>query len=83
MVEVIRAATQRATQAKAFPWSLVTAALPFVPLFREMRELRYLWQTPIRMSNRRLVEALGQEPHTLLDSAVRATLAGLELFRSK
>ena len=77
MVEVIRAATQRATQVKAFPWSLVTAASPFVPLFREMRELRYLWRTPIRTSNRRLVEALGQEPHTPLDSAVRATLAGL------
>lgn len=77
MVEAIRASAQRATRVKAFPWWLVNAASPFVPLFREVREMRYLWRTPIRMSNRRLVETLGQEPHTPLNSAVRTTLAGL------
>lgn len=77
MVEAIRTAAQRATRVKAFPWWLVTAASPFVPLFREIREMHYLWQTPIRMNNQHLVDTLGHEPHTPFDSAVRATLAGL------
>ena len=77
MVAAIRAAAHRAVKVKAFPWWLLTAASPFVPLFREMREMRYLWRTPIRMSNRRLVNVLGEEPHTPLGDAVRATLIGL------
>ncbi|MBV9750149.1 MAG: hypothetical protein JO157_15180 [Acetobacteraceae bacterium] len=73
----IRAAAGRAVKVKAFPWWLIAAASPAVPLFREMREMRYLWRTPIRMSNRRLVTVLGEEPHTPLGDAVRATLIGL------
>lgn len=61
----------------AFPWALVLAASPFVTLFREMREMRYLWREPLRMRNAHLVRVLGEEPHTPLDDAVRATLAGL------
>jgi nucleoside-diphosphate-sugar epimerase len=77
MVAAIRAAVGRPVRVKAFPWWLLTAASPFVPLFRELLEMRYLWRTPIRMSNRRLVEALGAEPHTPLEAAVKATLTGL------
>jgi nucleoside-diphosphate-sugar epimerase len=62
---------------QAFPWRLLALASPFVPLFRELREMRYLWEIPVRMTNARLVKALGAEPHTPLDEAVRATLAGL------
>jgi len=64
-------------RASRFPWWLLHVAAPFVPLFREMVEMRYLWQHPIRMHNNRLVEVLGQEPHTPWDEAVAATLAGL------
>ncbi|SKA36656.1 Nucleoside-diphosphate-sugar epimerase [Enhydrobacter aerosaccus] len=62
---------------KRFPWWLLSVASPVVPLFRELREMRYLWQTPVRLDNRRLVRFLGKEPHTPLDEAVRATLIGL------
>jgi nucleoside-diphosphate-sugar epimerase len=62
---------------RAFPWWFVLLASPFVTLFREMREMRYLWRVPVRMSNARLVRVLGEEPHTPLDEAVRSTLAGL------
>ena len=62
---------------RRFPWPLVRLAQPVVPFFRELAEMRYLWQQPIRMDNRRLVEAIGAEPHTPLGQAVRATLAGL------
>ena len=51
---------------------LVVATTP-----REMMEMRYLWQRPVRLGNARLVAALGAEPHTPLERAVRTTLASL------
>lgn len=60
-----------------FPWWLLSLAAPFVTTFREMREMRYLWRTPIRMDNARLLAVLGREPHTPLDEALAATLAGM------
>jgi hypothetical protein len=50
---------------------------PFSEMFREMREMRYLWKEPIRMENSSLLEALGEEPHTPWDNAVRTTLTSL------
>jgi nucleoside-diphosphate-sugar epimerase len=60
-----------------FPWWLSTLAAPFVVTFREMQEMHYLWRTPLRMDNQRLVAVLGKEPHTPLEQAVEATLDGL------
>lgn len=62
---------------KPFPWWMVSLAWPFVPFFREVREMRYLWQQPLRMSNARLVAAIGPEPKTPIDEAVKATLNAL------
>jgi hypothetical protein len=58
-------------------WELMRLLSPFVPLFRELGEMRYLWEMPVRMSNKRLVRILGTEPHTPLDTAIRDTLLGL------
>ncbi|MDH7801500.1 MULTISPECIES: NAD(P)H-binding protein [unclassified Rhizobium] len=58
-------------------WLAVGLAAPFVPLFREVVEMKYLWQMPIRMSNRKLADFLGKEPQTPIDVAVSATLASL------
>jgi nucleoside-diphosphate-sugar epimerase len=66
------------TPVRRFPWPLVTLLSPFKTLFREMREMRYLWQEPLRLNNDRLLSVLGTEPHTPLEQAVRTTLAGLE-----
>ncbi|HLW92505.1 MAG TPA: NAD-dependent epimerase/dehydratase family protein [Roseiarcus sp.] len=74
---IARAAGKPNLKAHAFPWWLIIVASPFVTLFREMREMRYLWREPLRMDNSRLKAALGVEPHTPLDVAVRDTLAGL------
>ncbi|UKE73663.1 NAD-dependent epimerase/dehydratase family protein [Xanthomonas graminis] len=60
-----------------FPWWLLTLATPFWPLARELREMRPLWRHPLRMHNARLLQTLGDEPHTPLDEAVEATLVGL------
>lgn len=60
-----------------FPWWLVSLAAPFVATLREIKEMRYLWTEPVRLDNRRLVEALGEEPRTPLDAAIQATLEGM------
>lgn len=57
-----------------FPWWAITLASPFVPLFREMREMRYLCRHTHCLDNSELVAALGHEPHTPLLEAVRQTL---------
>jgi nucleoside-diphosphate-sugar epimerase len=62
---------------RRFPWRLSMLISPFVPFLRELREMRYLWRHPLRISNARLVATLGAEPHTALDEAVRATLIDL------
>jgi nucleoside-diphosphate-sugar epimerase len=61
----------------SFPWWGMPVLAPFVPLFRELREMRYLWSNPIRMDNAKLVATLGAEPHTPLDVAVRRTLESM------
>jgi nucleoside-diphosphate-sugar epimerase len=58
------------------PWGLMALASPLVPLFRELKEMRHLWQHALRMDNARLVALLGHEPHTPWDEAVAAALAG-------
>jgi nucleoside-diphosphate-sugar epimerase len=62
---------------RRFPWALAYALSPFVTVFREMLELRYLWQHPVRLDNAKLVAFLGAEPHTPIDAAAHATLVGL------
>lgn len=62
---------------KTLPWPLLTLAAPFNETLREMMEMRYLWQAPLRLDNTRLVALLGEEPHTPLDVALRTTLAGI------
>lgn len=74
---IARAAGKPELKPKAFRWWLLTLAAPFVPVFRELREMRYLWRQPVRMSNARLRAVLGDEPHTPLDAAMRATLTGM------
>ncbi|GAA0749951.1 NAD(P)H-binding protein [Ideonella azotifigens] len=61
----------------ALPWWLLKLASPFVPVFREMQEMRYLWRQPVRMDGQRLAAFLGEVPHTRLDEAVAATLEGI------
>jgi nucleoside-diphosphate-sugar epimerase len=62
---------------RRFPWFAVYVAAPFHETMREMLEMRYLWSRTLLLDNRKLVTFLGEEPHTDLDTALRATLAGL------
>jgi nucleoside-diphosphate-sugar epimerase len=78
MIETITQASKRhSLPVWGFPWWLLRIASPFSEVMREMLEIRDFWQRPVRLDNRRLVELLGTEPHTLIDTAVTQTLAGL------
>lgn len=72
-----RAAGKPKAPIRHFPWIAVYALSPFVETFREMLEMRYLWKTPLRLDNRKLVAFLGKEPHTPIGEALRDTLKGL------
>ena len=78
MIRAIQAAAGNPNIAvRSFPWPLVTLLSPFVTLFREMQEMRYLWRQPLRLSNEHLLGVLRIEPQTSLEQAVRTTLTGL------
>lgn len=74
---ILRVAELPETRIKGFPWALAIAASPFVPLFREVLEMRYLWRRPLRLDNAKLVAFLGSEPRTGLDCSIAITLEGL------
>ena len=72
-----RAAGVPSAAIRRFPWFFVYLLSPFVETFRELLEMRYLWQAPLRLNNRKLLDFLGEEPHTPLAGALRDTLRGL------
>ncbi|WP_010219522.1 NAD(P)H-binding protein [Sphingomonas sp. PAMC 26621] len=78
MIAAIQAAAAgRKIKVGKFPWLVMRLLSPFVPLFRELAEMRYLWITPTHMSNDRIKAVLGREPRTPLPVAVRETLIGM------
>jgi nucleoside-diphosphate-sugar epimerase len=79
MAAAIRRATGKPhLRAWPFPWPLVVALQPFVRLFREMAEMRYLWRETLVLDGGKLEAFLGEAlPATPLDAAVRDTLIGL------
>jgi nucleoside-diphosphate-sugar epimerase len=77
VARVVASRTGRTPPVTAFPWWLLYLASPFHTTAREMLEMRYLWRKPVQMNGSRLRSVLGTEPHTPLDEAVEATLAGM------
>jgi nucleoside-diphosphate-sugar epimerase len=74
---IAKAVGRPQTRVRKLPWWLLGLAGLFLETPRELAKMRYLWQQPIRLDNRKLVAFLGEEPHTPLDEAVKATLAAL------
>jgi nucleoside-diphosphate-sugar epimerase len=62
---------------RSLPWFIFRVASPFSEKMRELYATRPLWQIPIELDNTRLVQFLGQEPHTPIDTAMEITLRGL------
>ena len=64
---------------RAFPWPVIWAAAPFVTMFREMLEMRYLWTRPIGLDETKLRAFLGDVPSTPLIAGLRESLADLDI----
>jgi len=82
MMAVRRAVGRPEIPIKKFAWWLIGLSAPFVPLSREVWEMRYLWQVPVALDNAKLVSLIGEEPRTPLDEAVKATLRGMGCLTS-
>lgn len=79
MAEAIRrVAGEPQAPIKAFPWWLIRALGPFKEMFRELAEMRYLWDNSLKLDNTALVRFLGEEPHTPLPMALERTLEALD-----
>lgn len=59
---------------KSMPWMIIKLASPFVTMFRELLEMRYLWNEDVQLDNSKLVKFLGDEPHTPTKEALSQTL---------
>lgn len=64
-------------QYKNFPWPWIRLAAPFVPRFKELLDMRYLWQHSISLDNRLLLQTLGQEIHTPWPEAIAHSISSL------
>ena len=77
MIDAVRSAAGEALPVRRMPWFVLRLLSPFVVLFRELAEMRYLWQEPFELDNARLRAFLGSETHTPLNVAVQTSLAAL------
>jgi nucleoside-diphosphate-sugar epimerase len=77
MISAIERVVGRKVKVSGFPWWILPLMAPFVTVMRELREMRYLWAKPLRMPNDRLVAAIGVEPQTPIDVAIKATLQSM------
>ncbi len=73
----------QALRVGSMPWPLIRALGVAMPTLGALASLRYLWNQPHRLDNRRLRELIGREPHTPWPSALQHTLQGLALLPSQ
>lgn len=60
------------------PWGLIRLAAPFVPMWRELLVMRYLWQRPHALDDSALRALIGNVPQTPLVQALQASLVELD-----
>jgi hypothetical protein len=58
-------------------WWLINALRAIVPMSRELSEMAYLWREPHAIAGDKLKAAIGDVPHTPLDTAVAKALREL------
>ena len=76
-------APNQAPRVGKLPWWALRAGAWAVPMWRELLEMRYLWDEAHALNESRLAGLLGQVPRTPLDTALDRTLADLGLVDSK
>ena len=76
MADALERVAGRRLKRQRLPWAALGLAAPFVEMLREMQEMRYLWDHEVVMDGAKMRAALGGEPHTPLDLALKRTLEG-------
>lgn len=59
---------------RRFPWPIIRFGGFFIPLWRELYKMRYLWDTPHQLCGEKLQKTLGTIPHTPLNNALETLL---------
>lgn len=78
LLDRIEAVTgRRGLQRGSLPWGVMRAGALFVPMWRELVEMAYLWRVPHALDGTALARLVGPLPHTPVDAALTATLAAL------
>ena len=72
-------ATGRDLKLVGMPWWLFQLAAPFVPSWRAVLAMRYLWDRPHRLDGQALVDQVGPLPGTELTAALAQSIASLGL----
>jgi nucleoside-diphosphate-sugar epimerase len=73
--------SDEALRYKTMPWAVIKLLAWVNPTLAALVEMRYLWDTPHALDNRKLVALIGAEPHTPLPQALQATLNDLGLCK--
>ena len=71
--------TGQALRPAGLPWALIRLLAPFMPMWRELLVMRYLWQRPHALDDASLRALIGSVPQTPLPLALRSALAELDL----
>lgn len=82
IARAIEQASGKPVKLGRFPWWLMTLASPFVPLFRSLLEMRYLWRVELNLDDRKLQEFYGR-PVEYTPLATALTDAGVIEARPK
>jgi len=61
------------------PWRLIRAGGLFVPMWRELAEMAYLWRVPHQLDGSEMRRVLGPLPSTDIDTALTRSLLSLGL----
>jgi len=77
LVAAVQGAVGRRVTVARMPWRMIRLGAPFVPMWREIAELAYLWHVPHRLEGGKLDCAIGDVPYTPFDRAVRDSLDAL------
>jgi nucleoside-diphosphate-sugar epimerase len=75
MQQAVEAAAGRPLRVGGLPWGFMRVISPFVPMWRELVTMRYLWQRPHQLEDSALRALIGTVPGTPLQQAVSAALA--------
>ncbi|MFG6430520.1 NAD(P)H-binding protein [Roseateles sp. LYH14W] len=77
--QALSEASGRELKLAGMPWGLLKLAAPFVPSWRAVLEMRYLWLRAHSLDGAALAAQIGPEPHTPLVPALRQSLVALGL----